>query len=204
MAYNYGWVGSAVNAWTDKEDDVIHLQAIADDIQRKTLAIQKGVLPHYGDLDVMHDHSLTIGFCIMRALLDGSRAEIDAGYINPEWDALAEKMVGKKFTMSHESYIVTKAFRIKIPLGIAKAIMRGPLREFVQIDTFRFTVAKPGAEANAITEFVVVKLAGEIAKDPEEPGDTEDNDEDEAVKAMKPDEDMGDHKKKKPMDSPSN
>lgn len=202
MGYNYGWVGSAVNAWTDKEDDVIHLQAIADDIARKTLAIQKGVLQHYGDLDVMHDHSLTIGFCIMRALLDGSRAEIDAGYINPEWDGLAEKMVGKKFTMSHESYIVTKAFRIKIPPAIAKAIMRGPLREFVQIDTFRFTVAKPGAEANAITEFVVVKLAGEIAKKPEDAEDTEDGDE--TVKAAKQDEDSGDHKKKKPENSTSN
>ena len=175
MGYNYGWVGSAVNAWTDKEDDVIHFQAIADDIARKTLAIQKGDIQHYGDLDVMHDHSLTIGFCIMRALLDGSRAEIDAGYINPEWDALAEKMVGKKFTMSHESYIVTKAFRIKIPLGIAKAIMRGPLREFVQIDTFRFTVAKPGAEANAITEFVVIKLAGEVAKDPDDDKENEES-----------------------------
>lgn len=161
MKYKYGWVGSAVNAWTDKEDDVIHLQAIADDIQRKTEAIKKGNLPHYGDLDVMHDHSLTIGVCIMRALLENSRAEIDAGYINPEWNELAEKMLGKKFTMSHESYIVTKAFRIRVPPAIAKAIMRGPLREFVEIDTFRFTVAKPGAEANAITEFVVVKLDDE-------------------------------------------
>lgn len=200
MEYTYGWVGSAVNAWTDKEDDVIHLKAIADDIQRKTLAIQKGQIPHYGDLDVMHDHSLTIGVCIMRALLDGSRAEIDAGYINPEWNALAEKMLGKKFTMSHESYIVTKAFRIRVPDAIAKAIMRGPLREFVEIDTFRFTVAKPGAEANAITEFVVVKLNGEIANKPEDTEDSQDGDEE---KTMKPDEDMGDHKKKH-EDSPSN
>lgn len=155
----YGWVGSAINAWMDKEDDVFHLAAIERDIARKTEAIKAGKIAHYGPLDVMHE-DIVIGTTVFRAIQAGTRNEIDAGYIDPEFDALAEKMVGKSFTMSHHSFAFLRASRVKmmIPNRLVKMFSRGPMREYVEVSTERFTVARPGAEANALTCFRVMRL----------------------------------------------
>ena len=158
--YTYGWVGSAINAWEDKELEVIHLAAIERDILRKTAMIAQGQIENYGPLDVMHDDTLRIGITTFRALQAGTRSEVDAGYINPEYNALAKAMLGKTFTMSHASIVSMRAFRTSVQLSdkMAALIMKTPLREFIEIDTRIFTVAKPGAEANALTYFRIVEI----------------------------------------------
>lgn len=160
MEYTYGWVGSAINAWMDKESDVFHLAAIERDIVRKTAMIKAGKLPHYGPLDVMHEDDLVIGVTAFRAIQAGTRNEIDAGYILPEFNALAEKMLGKSFTMSHHSFAFLRVMqnKMRIPDRIAKSLSRGPMREAIEVSTERFTVARPGAEANALTCFRVMRL----------------------------------------------
>lgn len=160
MEYTYGWIGSAQNAWIDAEMDVAHLAAIERDIVTKTAQIAAGTIPHYGYLDVMHDSSMRVGVCVFRAVPEGTRSEVDAGYFLPEWNDLAEALVGKTLTMSHASYVGIKvaSATLKVSDAVAKALMRTPLREFVNIDTRAFTIAKPGAEANPRTIFRVVKL----------------------------------------------
>lgn len=161
MVNTYGWVGSAINAWEDKELEVIQLAAIGRDILRKTAMIADGRIENYGPLDVMHDDTLRIGVTTYRALQEGTRSEIDAGYIHPEYNDLAKAMLGKPFTMSHASIVVMQAFRTRVKLsdGMAAIILKTPLREFVEISTVAFTVAKPGAEANALTYFRIVELS---------------------------------------------
>lgn len=160
MEHAYGWIGSAINAWMDKESDVFHLAAIERDIVRKTAMIKAGKLPHYGPLDVMHEDDLVIGITIFRAIQEGTRNEIDGGYILPEFNALAEKMLGKSFTMSHHSFAFLKMnrTRLRIPGELVKALRRTPMREAIEVSTERFTVARPGAEANALTCFRVMRL----------------------------------------------
>lgn len=158
--FTYGWVGSAINAWEDKELEVIHLAAIERDILRKTAMIANGEIANYGPLDVMHDDALQIGFATYRALQEGTRSEVDAGFIYPEYNDLAKAMLGKPFTMSHASIVVMRAFRTHVKLSdrMAAMILKTPLREFVEISTGAFTVAKPGAEANALTYFRIVEV----------------------------------------------
>lgn len=160
MQYSYAWVGSAQNAWMDSEMDVSHLAAIERDIATKTAQIAAGTIPHYGYLDVMHDSSMRVGVCVFRAIPQGTRSEVDAGYFLPEWNDLADSLVGKTLTMSHASYVGIKLANasLKVSNSVAKALMRTPLREFVTIDTRAFTIAKPGAEANPRTIFRVIKL----------------------------------------------
>ena len=159
---NYGWVGSAINSWIDLKRDVFKKNAIASDIERATRAIKSGVAKHYGPLDVMHDETLDIGACFLRSILDGTNSEIDAGYIHPDYDTLAEAMVGKEFTMSHSSQAEMGSggvLKLRIGATLYRILMKTPLRVFTGVSVQKFTVARPGAEANPLTTFRVFRLS---------------------------------------------
>ncbi len=157
------WVGIATNAYEDRTArpyNVLPLKSLSDDIERKALAIQQGAADHYGLLDVMHEHDWTIGVCIGRAIVEGTRMEMDWGYISPEYNDLGEALLGQEFTMSHETalFVKTGEKKIALPKVIAKVLLKTRLSDYLWLDTYRFTAAKKGAEANPRTYFKVYRL----------------------------------------------
>lgn len=161
----YVWVGVATNAYQDKTDgpfNILPLQALQDDIERKALMIKQGAITNYGLLDVMHEHDMTIGVCMGRTIVDGTRMEVDWGYIDPEFNDLAEVMKSREFTMSHETELWYSAgkTKIKLPKSVARALSKTIISRYLFLDTFRFTVARVGLEANARTYFRVYEFTG--------------------------------------------
>lgn len=163
------WAGIATNAYQDRTQgpfNVLPLKSLADDIERKALAIEQNAADNYGLLDVMHEHQWTIGVCTGRAIVEGTRMEMDWGYISPEYNDLGEALLGQEFTMSHETALFFKTGdkKIALPKAIAKVLLKTRLSEYLWLDTFRFTVAKKGAEANPRTYFKVYRLENKNAQ----------------------------------------
>lgn len=159
----YVWVGIATNAYQDKTNrqfNVLPLKSLADDIERKALAIKQGASEHYGLLDVMHEHQWTVGVCVGRAIVEGTRMEMDWGYISPEYNDMAEAIVGQDFTMSHETRVSFTAGKtnVSVSKAIAEVLMKTSLKNYLWLDTYRFTIARRGAEANARTYFRVYEI----------------------------------------------
>lgn len=159
----YGWVGVSGNAYKDKENDIIPLAVMERDIKTSQELVSNGKMPHYGWLDVMHNHTWTIGTCAYRSIIPGTRMELNYGYVDPEFNAVAEKCIadGTPLTMSREFVYWLKVGKtaIKIPSSLGRTMFaQKSLGDIVKISTYRFTVAKSGMEANALTVFKFFRL----------------------------------------------
>jgi len=101
-----------------------------------------------------------------RAIVEGTRMEMDWGYISPEYNALGEALLGQEFTMSHETalYVEAGTKKIAVPKAIAKILLKTRLSDYLWLDTFRFTAAEKGAEANPRTYFKVYRLESKDAQ----------------------------------------
>jgi len=160
----YGWVGVSGNAYKDKENDIIPLAVMEQDIRTSYELIKAQKMPHHGWLDVMHNHAWTIGTCAYRSIIPGTRMELNYGYVDPQFNAVAEKCIadGTPLTMSREFVYWLKVGKtaIKIPTSLGRTMFaQKSLGDIVKISTYRFTVAKRGMEANALTVFKFFKLA---------------------------------------------
>jgi len=161
----YAWVGVPCNAWEDKVWDILPLNVIQKDIEDKTSLIKSGETLNYGQLDIMHNHSLTVGDWQYRAIVDGTRMEIGFGYFYPQFNSLAKELVDKPLTMSIEFNCM-----INDPLRKQKSIISSDqngmrslfsiekMWEFVTIDVYRATLARVGAEANPRTIAKVIEI----------------------------------------------
>jgi len=158
----YAWVGVPCNAWEDNVWDILPINVIQNDINLKTDQIASGEASNYGQLDIMHRHSLTIGDWQVRTIIEGTRMELGAGFIYPQFNNLASELVGKTLTMSIEFNCM-----ISDPLSKQKSVSRREAEELitmkksydiVMIDVYRATIARVGAEANSRTIVKIVAI----------------------------------------------
>lgn len=163
QTHTYGWAGVSGNAYLDKVQDIIPLSVMEQDIESANIALKAGQSQHYGYLDVMHEHGWTIGVCAHRSIVKGRRVEFNFGYIDPKFNDVAEKILksGTELTMSREFeyWLSTGRKSVRIPTTVGQMmIAQKATRKFVKIRTYRFTVAKKGDEANALTSFKIYRL----------------------------------------------
>lgn len=74
------WTGLSHNAWKDREEDIIPLGLIENDIAIQKSMIAKGEMDQYGwGLWVDHNPSKVIGNCLLREVIPGGRSCFEMG-----------------------------------------------------------------------------------------------------------------------------
>jgi hypothetical protein len=74
------WMGVSHNAWRDRQQDIIPLSLILEDIEHQTAMIRAGKMSQYGQgLWQDHQASRVLGSCEMRLVIEGGRSCFEMG-----------------------------------------------------------------------------------------------------------------------------
>jgi len=79
-SYPFVWMGVSHNAWIDRQNDIIPLSLIVEDIEHQTELIKAGKTKQYGfGLWQDHQRNQVIGDCAMRVVIEGGRSCFEMG-----------------------------------------------------------------------------------------------------------------------------
>lgn len=100
------WVGVSHNAWQDRQDDIIPLRLIENDISVQKSLITKGKWDQFG-YGLWVDHTQPgAGDCTMREVIVGGRSCLEMGNLKPEFKSMhnAQMSIGYYYGMKGEAY----------------------------------------------------------------------------------------------------
>lgn len=83
---DYAWFGLSHNAWQDRENDIIPMALIENDIAVQRNLIKAGKMEQYG-MGLLIDHNTSgpvIGDCKMREMIPGGRSCVEMGNLKAE------------------------------------------------------------------------------------------------------------------------